>query len=347
MNEQEIFPKTLFLVVNSRCNLRCRMCDIGQENDQGQFYRVMNREGKSLPPELIKRLMDEALGLIPRLAITSTEPLLYPFLQEIATYGLKKGLLLQITTNGYLLERYAEYFVREGLTELWVSLDGPGKIHDAIRGVPGTFERAVNGLRKVQTLKNRLGTERPRIIVNYTITDANYESLGQFITALTLEGICPDRLIFNHTNFVTPDMAALHNRAWGTQYPARTSCIGGFDPRRVETNALWDQIQRAKIESPFAVAFAPDLTTRGQLSTYYGRPTEFVTSRSCKMAHSAAQILADGTLTVSTRCLDISLGNLHESSFSDLWLGPMRRRFLGDLQEEGAFPVCARCCGAF
>ncbi|MBN1104521.1 MAG: radical SAM protein, partial [Deltaproteobacteria bacterium] len=170
-------PQTLYLVVNSQCNLRCKMCDLGQRNRDGQFYRVMDRAGSSLSPETIYALLDDTASWKPAIAITGTEPLLYPHLREVARRVLASGHALQITTNGYLLQDYAAFFVEVGLTELWVSMDGPPEIHDFIRGVQGSFERAAKGIWEVQASRQSSAKPRPSISLNFTVSQYNQHCL--------------------------------------------------------------------------------------------------------------------------------------------------------------------------
>ena len=347
MKKAHSLPETIFLVVNSQCNLRCRMCDIGQGTSDGQFYRVMNRNGTSLLPETIYGLLDDTASWKPAIAITGTEPLLYTHLRAVARRVLEAGHRLQITTNGFLLRDYADFFVKVGLSELWVSMDGPPEVHDFIRGVKGAFERAAGGIRRVQEGVDSSGRQRPGISLNFTISHFNQHHLVSFLDSIVKEGIRPVRITFCHTNFVTESMAGFHNERWGSSYTARASCTSAFDPRKISAEILWNQIMEVRERDDFRVSFSPELRSREQIEIFYQHPEQFVTPPYCNMAHSAAQILSDGTLTASTRCMDISLGNVRNARFPDLWEGEKRRQFLADLDRVGAFPVCSRCCGVF
>jgi Fe-coproporphyrin III synthase len=340
-------PDTLFLVVNSRCNLRCRMCDIGQRNADGQFHRVMDRGGDLLLPEEIYALLAETSSWQPKIAITGTEPLLYPYLEEVTSRILSSGRRLQITTNGFLLPDFAAFFVNAGLTELWVSIDGPRRVHDLIRGVEGAYDKAVEGLRRVVRAAENSGKPGPRLALNCTISHLNQRELVPFVREFQKENIPLDRVTFCHTNFVTAETAMRHNAEWGSLYPAYPSCTSGFNPLEVDPDLLWPQIRECREMAPWPISFSPELDSKEKVGAYYHLPDSFVTRPSCGMSRTSAQILSDATLTVSTRCLDISLGNLRQAPFMELWEGPKRKKFLDDLQQAGAFPACSRCCGAF
>ena len=67
-------PSTIFLSVNSQCNLTCKMCDVGQKQTGTQFYRNL-KTGTELSLTRLKSLVDEVKSFSPLIAVTSTEPL--------------------------------------------------------------------------------------------------------------------------------------------------------------------------------------------------------------------------------------------------------------------------------
>ncbi len=342
-------PEIVFLVVNSRCNLRCRMCDIGRRNRQGQFYRTMNRDGEELAPERIYTLVDDlvqAPGGPVKIALTGTEPLLYEDLEAVCAYILRAGLPLQITTNGWLLADFASFLVKTGLTELWVSLDGPAAVHDRIRGRDGAFGRAMAGLLAVARLKTAQAARQPKVAVNCTISELNQAHLAAFAEELAAAPVTIDKLTFCHTNFVTTAMAERHNRQWGGRFPVRPSCVSAFDPLKIDPQLVWAQMQRIKAMA-LPVAFVPELASQAMVARYYHHLDKPVTDNGCKMAWRHAQVLADGTVTVSTRCFDVALGHLDRQSLPALWNGAEREAFLQTIARQGAMPACLRCCGVF
>ena len=57
----------------------------------------------------------------------------------------QRGIRITILSTGLLLERHAAQIV-EFTDEVIVSLDGPREVHDAIRRVPGAFDRMAAGI---------------------------------------------------------------------------------------------------------------------------------------------------------------------------------------------------------
>lgn len=297
----------------------------------------MTKEQMSL--EVWKRLIDDVARFKPLIAVTSTEPLLYDGIVELVDYCHKRGLRVQVTTNGFLLDRFVEPFLRSRLDILSVSLDGPPEVHDMIRGVKGAFEKTE---RAIHQIMDRREEKVPLIHVNYTICDLNFDKLVD-----TLSCVKCDQFTFSHLNFVTEEMAKLHNAI--CKFPVTAAGLAEVSLEAIDLDVLWSQIQQAKNSNlAFPITFAPELKSREELHIFYRKPLQFLPGHSaCNAIWSVGQILADGNLTGSTRCFDTArLGNIQDQPFTTLWNGPTFREFRKYLRRSGgAYPACSRCCG--
>jgi len=130
-----LIPSLRYLLVHltDRCTLRCRHCFIGPQT------------GADLPLAEVLRLADEFAvlqGL--RFIVSGGEPLMHRHFwrlnDRLPAYPFRSILL----TNGTLLDRQAARALR--FHEVQVSLDGPQRAHDALRGT-GSFRRAIAALR--------------------------------------------------------------------------------------------------------------------------------------------------------------------------------------------------------
>ena len=150
------------------------------------------------------------------ISITSTEPLLYDHYPGWAAKS--RGISVNVTTNGLLLvKRYEELF-EAGLQSLTVSLDGPAKIHDRIRGVPGAFEKVLEGIIKLIELKEKNGSVYPRISINSVITNLNASCLEELLNAIPLSKL--EHITFALMTFCHQELADKHNELFGDKYPA-------------------------------------------------------------------------------------------------------------------------------
>lgn len=340
-------PSYIYIVVNNKCNLKCKMCDVGQKVDS-QFYRNMVKDYELTLDEW-KKFIDDLVDMYPLdirpcIAITSTEPLLYKDLFGLIKYAKEHKFKVQLTTNGLLLPKYYSQIVESGVDDLWISIDGTRLIHNNIRGNSNSYQNICGGLVGVGTLN----PITPKIYFNYTITDENYFDLVKFMTEFALnfphESVC-----FSHTNFVSREMAYEHNELYGDIFPSTPTCVSNLDLNKIDVDILWDQMN--KIKSEFKnVSFSPHITLKSELRKFYKTPQlPLNNSSKCNTPTRVAQIFCNGDVGVSTRCFDITFGNIRETNFFDIWNGEKINMFRKRLSEteNGFFPACTRCCSVF
>lgn len=342
------YPGVIFLSLNSICNSRCKMCDVGQGVKDSQFYKNLRINGKK-PVELklsrLKKLIDEVKHFKPLISVISTEPLLYEDLFKFAKYVRQAGLEIAITTNGILLKKYAKDFVESDVNNIWVSIDGPARVHNYIRGVPQIFQKATAGIKEIEKWKKKLGKENPKLNINFTISNFNYNKINAFMADII--DLKPKTVTISHYNYVTPEMAEEHNEKYGHIVKTTASCVSAVDLSKIEPSVLLSELNLVKRNygKKTNLGFSPDLTTEKQLSDFYTDPHVIIAQHACRAPWTIAQILANGDLTISTRCFNMSLGNINKTSFDQAWNSPEFCKFRKIMKKQGMFvPACTRCC---
>lgn len=126
--------------VTLRCPLKCAHCyaDAGEREAEGV---LSTREAFSVIDQL-------AAAGKPVVVLSGGEPLMREDIFDIARYGTDRGLVMAMGTSGFLLdEATAKQLAAAGIRSVAVSIDSadPGE-HDAFRGVPGVWERAVRAI---------------------------------------------------------------------------------------------------------------------------------------------------------------------------------------------------------
>ncbi len=131
----------LILQPHNRCNCRCVMCDIWK----------ITEELEITAEELERHLGDiEGLG-VQWTVFSGGEPLMHTDLFRLAAMLRARGIRTTILSSGLLLSRRAAAIVA-GIDDVIVSLDGPGAIHDDIRGIPGAFRLLAEGVQAIHLL---------------------------------------------------------------------------------------------------------------------------------------------------------------------------------------------------
>lgn len=157
----------------SRCNCRCAMCEIWKE-----------KNGVALSRHDVERLLPDLLRLgTRRVVLSGGEPLMHPDLFGLVAPVKEAGIGLTLLSSGLLLERFA-IAIAATFDDVVVSLDGPSDVHDAIRGVPGAFERLRRGVAAL-----RAGSPVPFLSGRCTVQLGNLARLRQTIAAAHAIGL--------------------------------------------------------------------------------------------------------------------------------------------------------------
>jgi len=323
-------PKTFYLVINSKCNARCMMCDIGNKNRGTQFYEVMNKRTE-WSMDQFEGFIDDVKQYATTISITSTEPLLHKNIIDMIQYTKEVDLRCNITTNGYLLPKYAKELCDVKLDRISISLDALPELHNKIRRTDGLWEKAWAGIIQIQREDNR-----PHIEIDTVITPMNQDKLYEL--AVLIKEMC-DVHIINHMNFVTEGMVE------GTDMPCTASSVSHVNPKEIDEVVLYTELLRIQnINSNIIVS--PNLKTIPEIEKYYKTYQFLKGCDTCKAMWSVGQILANGEVGVSTRCYNLSFGNINTESFKDIWNGDKFNKFRRYITDTKPI-ACARCCGVF
>jgi MoaA/NifB/PqqE/SkfB family radical SAM enzyme len=119
---------------------------------------------------ILKQIYDSgAVGI----AFEGGEPLLRNDLLEILAFSRSLPLHTSLITNGTLLESKIDGIAPYINGVIYVSLDGLEKTHDAIRGVGGSFRKAVRGISAAK--------EKVAVTINTTIMAENISEIESLV----------------------------------------------------------------------------------------------------------------------------------------------------------------------
>ncbi|MBN2357886.1 MAG: SynChlorMet cassette radical SAM/SPASM protein ScmF [Deltaproteobacteria bacterium] len=134
----------IYFYLTAGCNLACRHCWLAPKFDpDGSRY-------PTLPVALFERAIAEALPLgLTGVKLTGGEPLLHPRIEELLAIVGERDLALTLESNGLLCTpRLAAAIAQIPKRAVAISIDGvDAATHDGVRGVAGSFDRAVQAVR--------------------------------------------------------------------------------------------------------------------------------------------------------------------------------------------------------
>lgn len=163
------------------CNLKCIHCYA--QSDAQTYDQLSTDEAKAMIDDLA------AFGA-PVLLFSGGEPTIRPDLTELMKYAKDAGMRAVISTNGTLItpEKAREY-AEVGLSYVGVSIDGSRETHDSFRGVPGSFDRALEGVRNARGAGIKVG-------LRMTINKLNWHDIDDVFDLMEAEDI--NRACFYH-----------------------------------------------------------------------------------------------------------------------------------------------------
>lgn len=164
------------------CNLSCRHC---------YADACLSKESGELTTEEAMSFIDDLAEFkVPVLLLSGGEPLMRPDIIEIIAYAAAKGLRPVLSTNGTLITvNKARKLLEAGVKYAGISIDGLGARHDYFRGMTGSFERAVKGIRNCQSVGLKVG-------LRFTISRYTYDDLDEILELIERENIT--RACFYH-----------------------------------------------------------------------------------------------------------------------------------------------------
>jgi len=177
-------PFSVNYEVTPVCNLRCKFC-------------FAESECKLLHPCIsqVKHIIDElAKAEVFEIRLFGGEFFTYPKWPEVVEYAYSKKMFMSFVSNGTLITPNTVHILKTfGITGGAISIHGPEDAHDKITKTPGSYQRAISGLKAC--LDGDLN-----ITVLTTITNENKKRIPEFIENLA------------RTNLVRPSLSYAINR---------------------------------------------------------------------------------------------------------------------------------------
>jgi radical SAM protein with 4Fe4S-binding SPASM domain len=270
--------------------------------------------------KLVSDLADLKIWL---LSIGGGEPFLRQDMMDILKYAKERGLCLNVSTNGMFLPWQAKQIVDIGVDSLTISIEGiTPDVHNTIRRTPKLFENLIKGIEEVK--KYRGDKKVPKIKIRTVVNKEMYDSMGEYIE-------------FWKDKVDEVVMQPIHS----------------FDlhklkvPEELRFNKE-DQEKFIRVFGELQEKY-PFLrrTYYDEFKNFFFDPKKVREKYKCYAGYYMMHVNPDGKVYPCTSCVKY-LGNLHESSFKDIWKGVEAQAFRKVIRNNENTCFCwYNCSGTF
>ncbi len=162
------------VLITNKCNLKCPFCSA----------RWLKEGKETLNKQEIVSLLHELADMkTMSVAFVGGEPLLSPDLNTYIKEATSLQMSCALSTNGSLITENKICELKDaGLKRIQFSLDGPAKIHDAVRGETGLFNKIVKAITYCQKV------DLPSNIM-FTVSDFNVDYIEEIVELAEQMGV--------------------------------------------------------------------------------------------------------------------------------------------------------------
>jgi len=303
--------------VTRSCNLNCVHCRAS--SNSGPYPGEMDTKGAL---SVIDQITEAGWPIV---ILTGGEPLLRKDIFTLAAYGADKGLRMVMGSNGTLITHdIAKQISQSGIKRVSISLDGAtSKSHDQFRQVDGAFSRAMEGI-------TQLKEQGVEFQINTTLTKRNLFEVKEMLDLSVRLGA-----VAHHVFLLVPTGRA--KEMVGQELTAK----------EYEDTLHWFYQQQSVLPLQFKATCAPqfyrilqqEARAKGEELQRESHGLDAVT-RGCLAGISYCFVSHEGVIQ-PCGYLDLSAGDLRESSFQDIW---DHSPIFGKLRDFSSYKgKCGRC----
>ncbi|MBI4844945.1 MAG: radical SAM protein [Candidatus Omnitrophica bacterium] len=319
------------LELTYRCNLSCKFCSITERLKDKSQQELSAKEWNEVVNDLGE------LG-VENITIVGAEPLIRNDIFELIENIKKRKMKCLLISNGVLIDKEkAQLLVKHQVDKISVSIDGPERIHDNIRGINGAFEKAMEGIKNILKAREYYKSRLPRVEVHITVCSLNVRYLVELLKQL--KKIKLDSLSVQYLTQVDADTAESTivegKKAASTQFVLTGQSLL---LNEAEVQILHKQIRVIKKEKSTGLSFK----ILGCLPDAYLKYGYFPVEK-CYVVNTDMQIDPYGNIFPCSLLANYKLGNIKQLSVKELWDSAGYNDFRALIKKK-LLPICRFCC---
>ena len=338
----------LVVTLTYQCQLHCKMC--GQVNAPEDAPNSQ-KNWTQIPLDMIIKRIDELKNPLRTAYLFGGEPLIYKDIFKLSKFLNEKKIRFSYSTNGLLLKKYVKNILDDAPYMISVSLDGyTPDLHDEIRGLNGSWKKALDGLQSLIDEKKKRNLKYPLLKIHFTITPDNYKTMKEYYKFYVERFPSIDEIKFHVPRFADNKMGVEYVEVMEKEF--NTNCLsylGNFSDNafveeckeKINIKELHDDITWL-LKQPKTAYLGP--TDFNELDLFFKEPSYYPKKRKCVCFNSVI-IQPNGDVVSCGDYPDLKFGNIQNNTIEEAWYSDTAikwRKFLNTHGNPGVLSKCSR-----
>lgn len=180
--DEDSTPNEILIEISTRCNLKCLHC-----------FRFSSRtlRPRDMDLDTFKAILDNAAkSKVRKIVFTGWgEPTINPHVVDMLELAKSNGFYIVLNTNGQLLGEIANELVKQGVDEVYVSLDAvDAELYAKIRE-KGELPIITKGVLELNDIKRKTRADKPILSSIFTINKLNVDQIERIVKYVADIGI--------------------------------------------------------------------------------------------------------------------------------------------------------------
>ena len=340
--EPTSLPRSLYVDINLKCNLRCPQCHRNHPQFEGHEWPTMDFA-------LFKRVADELFPSAYRVILSGGgESLVHKQIDRILEICVRYGVYPTIYSNGTTMTDKRGTLLAKAGTYLGISIDGASRsTFEALR-YPAKWDRLLRSLDIIRETRDRVGNESFFPFFTVVVQKANLDELSAFVDLA-------DRYGFEQIKYtkIYPHFEELAERVPEPEEVSRAfvEVLERANEKRIRVEVpdygetgVSGRLAELRTLNVFPVSL--DSSPSGPyVSGGFVKYPDAESSR-CEIPFAEAMITPEGKVVVGC-CSQYQLGDLATSTFSEIWSGESYRELRKTVNSSNPMEFCSPGTCAF
>jgi radical SAM protein with 4Fe4S-binding SPASM domain len=268
---------------------------------------------------------------------------------EIAKMLAAKPRVVNMCTNGLLMERNAEHLTRIERLNLLISLDGFETEHEVLRG-KGSFQRTMRNVEAMLDLQRR-GEYKGEISVACMVSESMVGRMYEFTE--WAEDVGFNSVYWLLPWYISPATAEAMDKVYEESFswlnppePGGKPTWHSYTYRLPEdlVPVLKDSMARLTNRVwKLRVRYQPQVELDEIDDFIRGTPRPAQRRSRCLAVSNRIEIHADGRVSSCKFFPEFVIGDLHLQDMKSIWQSDRFTQVRGTLRDSGLMPVCSKC----